>query len=170
MEVYRWLQTYELMTRKTKKLVKIRDNWQKQPPEVFCKKSVPKNFITFLAKHLRWSLYLIKLQAWETPTQVFSCKICEIFKNIYFDEHLRMAACEMIWKAICVLHDSDTVLEWFKDASNTKSDINICDQWQTNKQDEQARSTNFMILKLDFSTSLYPIFSVYKTTSSMSEK
>ena len=24
----------------------------------------------------------------ETPTQVFSCKYCEIFKNTYFEEHL----------------------------------------------------------------------------------
>ena len=24
----------------------------------------------------------------QTPTQVFSCEICEIFKNIHFEEHL----------------------------------------------------------------------------------
>ena len=30
----------------------------------------------------------------ETPTQVFSCEYCEIFKNIYFEEHLRMANSE----------------------------------------------------------------------------
>ena len=34
------------------------------------------------------------LRAWnfilkKTPTEVFSCEICEIFKNIYFEEHLR---------------------------------------------------------------------------------
>ena len=28
----------------------------------------------------------------ETPRQVFSCKYCEIFKNTYFEEHLRTAA------------------------------------------------------------------------------
>ena len=28
----------------------------------------------------------------ETPTQVFSCKICEIFKNTYFEEHLQTTA------------------------------------------------------------------------------
>ena len=28
----------------------------------------------------------------ETPTQVFSCEYCEIFKNTYFEEHLRTAA------------------------------------------------------------------------------
>ena len=28
------------------------------------------------------------------PTQVFSCKYCEIFDNTYFEEHLRTAASE----------------------------------------------------------------------------
>ena len=28
----------------------------------------------------------------ETPTQVFSCVICEIFTKIYYEEHLRMTA------------------------------------------------------------------------------
>ena len=32
----------------------------------------------------------IKLQ--ETPTQAFSCEYCVIFKNTYFEEHLRTAA------------------------------------------------------------------------------
>ena len=27
-----------------------------------------------------------------TPAQVFSCEICKIFKNTYFDEHLRTTA------------------------------------------------------------------------------
>ena len=27
----------------------------------------------------------------ETPTQLFSCEICEIFKNTYFEEHIRRA-------------------------------------------------------------------------------
>ena len=30
----------------------------------------------------------------ETPTQVFTCEYCEIFKNTYFEEHLQMAASE----------------------------------------------------------------------------
>ena len=34
------------------------------------------------------SLYFIK----KTPTQVFSCVYCEIFKNTYFEKHLRKAA------------------------------------------------------------------------------
>ena len=28
----------------------------------------------------------------KTPTQVFSCEICGIFKNIYFEEHLQKTA------------------------------------------------------------------------------
>ena len=46
-------------------------------------------------KRLCWSLFLIKLQSEvaanfikKTPTQVFSCEYCEIFKNTYFEEHL----------------------------------------------------------------------------------
>ena len=35
---------------------------QKQPPEVFYKKGVLKNFSKFTGKHLRQSLFLIKLQ------------------------------------------------------------------------------------------------------------
>ena len=36
---------------------------QKQPPEVFCKKGVLRNFAKFTGKHLCQSLFLIKLQA-----------------------------------------------------------------------------------------------------------
>ena len=62
------------------------------------KKDVLKSFTIFTGKHLCWSLFLITLQAFRletllkgTPTQVFSCEYCEIFKNSYFEEHLRMA-------------------------------------------------------------------------------
>ena len=48
---------------------------------------------------MSWSLVLIKLQRLRsatlfkgTPTQVFSGEICEIFKNIYFEEYLRTTA------------------------------------------------------------------------------
>ena len=36
---------------------------QKQAPEVFFKKSFLENFANFTGKHLRWSLFLIKFQA-----------------------------------------------------------------------------------------------------------
>ena len=41
---------------------------QKQPPEVFFKKVVLKNFANFTGKRLRWSLFLIKLQAPRSAT------------------------------------------------------------------------------------------------------
>ena len=64
--------------------------------QMFFKIGVLKDFTNFTGKQLHWSLFLIKLQAFkagallkrdsmeisiETPTQVFSCEICEIFKN-----------------------------------------------------------------------------------------
>ena len=65
------------------------------------KKDVPKNFENFKGKHLCWGIFLIKWQALSPATllkrdstQVFSCEICEIFKNTYFKEHLRMTACK----------------------------------------------------------------------------
>ena len=38
-------------------------SFQKQPPEVFCEKSILKNFTKFKGKHLCWSLFLINLHA-----------------------------------------------------------------------------------------------------------
>ena len=39
----------------------------------------------------------------ETPTQVFSFKYCEIFKNTYLEEHLEPAA--SVWQC-CVFNRS----------------------------------------------------------------
>ena len=57
------------------------------------KKAVLKNFAISTGKHLCWSLFLTKLLAYgpaillkETPTQLFSCEYCKIFKNPYFKE------------------------------------------------------------------------------------
>ena len=62
---------------------------QKQPPDVFCKKGILKNLANFTGKHLYWSLFLIyscrpkPASFLKTDSnQVFSCKICEIFKNV----------------------------------------------------------------------------------------
>ena len=58
--------------------------FQKQPPEVFYKKVVLKNFAIFTREQLCWSP--------ETLTQEFSYEYCEDFKNNYFEEHLKTAA------------------------------------------------------------------------------
>ena len=64
---------------------------KKQPPEVFCKKSVLRNFTKFIGKHLCQSLFFNKvagLTPEATLAQVFSCAFYEISKNTFFTEHL----------------------------------------------------------------------------------
>ena len=58
----------------------------------YIKKAVLNSFAIFTGKHLCWSLFLIKLQAFRLPTQVSFCEYCEIFKNTYFEKHLPMTA------------------------------------------------------------------------------
>ena len=53
------------------------------------KRAVLKNLAIFTEKHLHWSLFR---PSKETPTQVFFCEYCQIFKSTYFEEHLQMAA------------------------------------------------------------------------------
>ena len=73
--------------------------WQAQPPEVFCKKGVLKNFSNFTGKHLCWGIFLIKLHEWkpvtlkkETLTQVVPVK---------FTKFLRAPIQFLISKNIC---------------------------------------------------------------------
>ena len=49
----------------------MKENVQKQPPEVFYKKGVLRNFVKFTGKHLCQSLFLKKL-----PAEI--CQFCEI--------------------------------------------------------------------------------------------
>ena len=65
-------------------------------PEMFCKNFVPKNFPKFTGKHMCWSFFFNAVKSWrpatflkKTPTRVFSCEFCAIFKNTFFIEHLR---------------------------------------------------------------------------------
>ena len=53
-------------------------------PEVFCRKSVLRNFAKFTRKHLCQSLFFNKVVGLRKKTlaQVFSCKFCEISRNI----------------------------------------------------------------------------------------
>ena len=48
-----------------------------------------KTFAIFIRKHLCWSLFLNFFFFKKTPTQVFPCEYCEVFKNSFFIEHLR---------------------------------------------------------------------------------
>ena len=63
----------------------------KQPPDVFCTKSVLKNFAKFTGKHLCQSLFFNKVASLaydfikkETLEQVFSGEFCDLSKNISF--------------------------------------------------------------------------------------
>ena len=42
------------------------------------------------------------LRTKETPTQVFSCEICEIFKNTFFHRAHPVAASDNVTKNICL--------------------------------------------------------------------
>ena len=73
------------------------DTFQKQPPEVFCKKGVLRNFAKFAGKHLCQSFFLNKIAGLRPATlkkrgsgmaQVFSCEFCVISKNTFFIEQL----------------------------------------------------------------------------------
>ena len=69
------------------------------------KKGVLKDFANFKGKHLCWSLFLIKLQAFRPATllkgdsyiEIF-CEISEIFKNTYFEECLRATASKLLFQ------------------------------------------------------------------------
>ena len=64
---------------------------QKQPPEGFCKKALLKNFTIFTEKHLRWSLFLIKLPVFllkrNSNTGVFLWMLRNFLEQL-FEEHL----------------------------------------------------------------------------------
>ena len=77
---------------------------QKQLPEVFYKKSSQKfrniyRKTTVLKSLLNKSFQLYKKG---TPTQVFYCEYCEIFKNTYYEKHLPTATsvdCKTLYRA-----------------------------------------------------------------------
>ena len=59
--------------------------FQKQPPEVFCKKGVLKKFANFIGKHLFRSLFLIKLKL---QRRCFPVKFAKFLRTSF-------------WKSIC---------------------------------------------------------------------
>ena len=57
-------------------------------PEVFCKRSILRNFGRFTEKHLYQSIFIKK----ENLAQVFSCEFCEISKITFSYRTLLVAA------------------------------------------------------------------------------
>ena len=68
------------------------------------KKDVLKNFVNSTGKHLWTRPEDLQLYKKETPTLVFSCEICEFFKNTHFEKHLATTA-----SAFCTFANS---LQW----------------------------------------------------------
>ena len=66
--------------------------------QMFFKVGVLKSYAIFTRKHLRWSRFSIKLQSFRpatlkvTPTKVFFCEYCKIFKNSFFHRTPPVAA------------------------------------------------------------------------------
>ena len=56
------------------------------PPEVFCKKGVPKSFAKFTGKHQYQFLFFNKK---ETLARMFSSEFCKTSQVTFFNEHLR---------------------------------------------------------------------------------
>ena len=99
--VKKWVEYYIFcMNLRTRLPLSLFVNYfQKQHPGCSKKEVVFKNFAMFSVKLLFCTLFLIKACYWipatllkKTPTQVFFSEYCVIFKNTYFEEHLRMAA------------------------------------------------------------------------------
>ena len=82
--------------KQTNKQTNIKNEHQKQPPEVLY---VLKNFAKFTRKHLCQSLLLSKVAGVacnfikkEILTRVFSCEFREISKSTFLTEHLQTTA------------------------------------------------------------------------------
>ena len=80
-------------------------NFSDLVPEAAIKRAVLKKFTIFAVRQLRWSLFLIKLQAFRSVTLLkrdsntgVSCEYCEIFRQTYFEDNLPTAACVVINK------------------------------------------------------------------------
>ena len=86
-------------------------NNQKQSLEVFCKKSVLRDFRKFIGKHLCQSLFLKNVSGSpcnfiikEALAQVFSCEFCEISKTSFFHRTPPVAALLILNASIdCIL-------------------------------------------------------------------
>ena len=73
--------------------------FEKQPPEVFCMKRCSQKICKIRRKILSIVSFLVRLQTQacnyiekEILAQVFSSKVCKISKNIFFTQHLCLAA------------------------------------------------------------------------------
>ena len=98
--------------------------YRRNHPGVFCKTGALKNFEQFTGKHLCWSHFLIKLQAWrhtillksDSSKGVF-CEFCENCKNIYFIYFVKRLRAAAFGVNLCVmqnLHVDIVTYRWWK--------------------------------------------------------
>ena len=91
---------YQTISEETKNLVVIKfhdDSISRSSgPEVFCKRGVLRNLVKFTGKHLRQSLFLIKLQAWGLQLwqkkrlwlRCFPVNFAKFLRTHFLTEHL----------------------------------------------------------------------------------
>ena len=101
-----------------------------QTPEVFYKKCVFKNFVKSTRKHQCWSLLFNNIAGFrpeaytfikKTPTQVFSCEFCKIFKNAFLAVHFPVAASKNCFSPFLnkIHRDSPVMVPSFKSSAFT---------------------------------------------------
>ena len=56
-----------------------------------------------------------------TPAKAFSCEFCEVSKNIYFAEYLRMAAFELVRCYVYIFHFE----VWVEEEEDDKNYLSI---------------------------------------------
>ena len=85
------IQFWRLVTVNTLNIADWKKRNRNSRPEVFCKKSVLRNFTKFTGKQLCQSLFFLKKKALacnfikkETLAQMLCCEYCEISKNTFF--------------------------------------------------------------------------------------
>ena len=79
--------------------------------DVFCRKRCSYKFCKFHRKTPVLESFLK-----ETPTHVFSCEICQIFKNTYFEKRLQTAASKNMQQAHKILCPITTIVSLILEA------------------------------------------------------
>ena len=86
-------------------LIFMKNRCRSSRSQMFFKISILKNFPMFTGKHLYWSLFLIKLQAF----RFFPVNIAELLRTAFFIEHLRWLLLQM---SCFTLHFQKDVAEY----------------------------------------------------------
>ena len=114
--------------------------------------SILKNFAIFRGKHQYGVSLRIQSICGKTPTQVFSSEYCEIFNNIFFEEHQRTAASSFnpFSSSVTFLYSLKIKVFWrWKWHRNVKCDTGL--KWVSTWQ-QKHNATNIYLFKVTTST------------------